>query len=424
MAVIYPAVSSHAVGLKPVAASFPNNVLVQARGAAAVAGASVTSTTKQASAAGSVLVSSAGVTTTTRQTEGYGAAAVVSVADIIGARFSSGVSGAVSASVALSTPSGGKCFRGVRVTAALPRSSKNLSATGVTTVTGVGTVTPQKFAQAVDNQVVVGYGTSINRSRSKRPVSGSRSWSALASLGSSRRCMSWVVSSRSLVAEPARASGCGREQAGRRQTDQGLIDVGSGPRFEMSVTETLTVSGLIEDTLEKLYRTGERPRVITMGTTNLADSSTVLFTVQSGDEDLLSVTDVVEFGDELVLITAKSTANVFTASWLCEHDGRQSCCLLARSSQEPTVGSQTSSSCPRAVLRPCRQPLASEHRFGREEPDDRQVLCGDAGGHDACPGGVVHAPNVGPDRISTTGRSTLVSRQPRSRLARRSAPRP
>ena len=51
-----------------------------------------------------------------------------------------------------------------------------------------------------------------------------------------------------------------------------------------------------------------------MGTTNLADSSTVLFTVQSGDEDLLAVTDVVEFGDELVLITAKSTANVFTAS--------------------------------------------------------------------------------------------------------------
>ena len=50
-----------------------------------------------------------------------------------------------------------------------------------------------------------------------------------------------------------------------------------------------------------------------MGTTNLAGSSTVLFTVQSGDEDLLSVTDVVEFGDELVLITVKSTANVFTA---------------------------------------------------------------------------------------------------------------
>lgn len=84
----------------------------------------------------------------------------------------------------------------------------------------------------------------------------------------------------------------------------------------MSVTETLTVSGLIEDTLEKLYRTGERPRVITMGTTNLADSSTVSFIVNSGDEDLLSVTDVVEFGDELVLITAKSSAStpVFTAS--------------------------------------------------------------------------------------------------------------
>ena len=162
MAVIYPAVSSHAVGLKPVAASFPNNVLVQARGAAAVAGASVTSTTKQASAAGSVLVSSAGVTTTTRQTEGYGAA-VVSVADIIGAGFSSGVSGAVSASVALSTPSKGVSATGVSaaVTAALTVPSKNLSATGVTTVTGVGTVTPPKFAPAVDNQVVVGNGTSI-----------------------------------------------------------------------------------------------------------------------------------------------------------------------------------------------------------------------------------------------------------------------
>ena len=163
MAVIYPAVSSHAVGLKPVAASFPNNVLVQARGAAAVAGAGVTSTTKQTSSAGAVLVSSAGVTTTTRQTEGYGAAAAVSVADVIGARFSSGVSGAVSASVALSTPSKGVSATGASaaVTAALTVPSKNLSATGVTTVIGVGTVTPQKFAQAVENHVLVGWATSI-----------------------------------------------------------------------------------------------------------------------------------------------------------------------------------------------------------------------------------------------------------------------
>jgi len=164
VAVIYPAVSSHAVGVKPVAASFPNNVLVQARGAAAVAGSGgVLSTTKQTSSAGAVLVPSASVTTTTKQTEGYGAAAAVSVADVIGARFSSGVSGAVSASVALSTPSKGVSATGVSaaVTAALTAPSKNLSATGVTTVIGVGTVTPQKFAQAVDNQVVVGYGTSI-----------------------------------------------------------------------------------------------------------------------------------------------------------------------------------------------------------------------------------------------------------------------
>lgn len=163
MAVIYPAVSSHAVGVKPVAASFPNNVLVQARGAAAVAGASVSSTTKQTSAAGSVLVSSAGVTTTTKQTAGYGAAAAASVADVVGARFSSGVSGAVSASVAFPTPSKGVSATGASaaVTAALTVPGKYLSATGVTTVTGVGTVTPQKFAQAVENHVLVGWATSI-----------------------------------------------------------------------------------------------------------------------------------------------------------------------------------------------------------------------------------------------------------------------
>lgn len=164
MAVIYPAVSSYAVGTKPVAASFPNNVLVQARGAAAVAGAAVIgSTTKQASATGSVLVSSAGVTTTTKQTAGFGAAAAVSVADVVGARFSSGVSGAVSAPVAFSTPSKGVSATGASaaVTAALTVPSKYLSAAGVTTVTGVGTVSPQRFAQAVDNRVVAGWATSI-----------------------------------------------------------------------------------------------------------------------------------------------------------------------------------------------------------------------------------------------------------------------
>jgi hypothetical protein len=84
----------------------------------------------------------------------------------------------------------------------------------------------------------------------------------------------------------------------------------------MSVTETLTVSSMIEDTLEKLYRTGERPRIITMGSTNLVDNAAVSFTVKSGDEDLLNVTDVVEFADELILVTGKSTAEppVFTAS--------------------------------------------------------------------------------------------------------------
>lgn len=84
----------------------------------------------------------------------------------------------------------------------------------------------------------------------------------------------------------------------------------------MSVTETLTVSSMIEDTLEKLYRTGERPRIVTMGATNLVDNAAVSFTVQSGDEDLLNVTDVVEFADELILVTGKSSATppVFTAS--------------------------------------------------------------------------------------------------------------
>lgn len=75
----------------------------------------------------------------------------------------------------------------------------------------------------------------------------------------------------------------------------------------MSVTETLTVSDLIEDTLEKLYRTGERPRVVTMqGGSVLSDSGQTQFTVAAQDQDLLNVTDVVEFGQELVLITAKS----------------------------------------------------------------------------------------------------------------------
>jgi len=84
----------------------------------------------------------------------------------------------------------------------------------------------------------------------------------------------------------------------------------------MSTTVQLTLNRLVEDTLDQLYEVTERPRVVTIGSTALATTSDTSFTVQSGDETLLNVTDLVEWERELVLITAKSAdaTPVFTCA--------------------------------------------------------------------------------------------------------------
>lgn len=82
----------------------------------------------------------------------------------------------------------------------------------------------------------------------------------------------------------------------------------------MATTTTVTLGGLIEDTLAALHQTAERPFQVTVGADALADAADTQLTVSDGDR--LQTTDVVEFGDELCLVTAKSDAStpVFTVA--------------------------------------------------------------------------------------------------------------
>lgn len=83
----------------------------------------------------------------------------------------------------------------------------------------------------------------------------------------------------------------------------------------MASTSTLSLESLIEETLSILYRINERPRQVILGSDDLSNASDTLFTLLA-DAEHVNVSDVLEFGQELILVTAKSAdaSPVFTGS--------------------------------------------------------------------------------------------------------------
>ncbi len=73
----------------------------------------------------------------------------------------------------------------------------------------------------------------------------------------------------------------------------------------MATTSTVSQGTLIEDTLEMLYRDSERPFQVTVGSNALDTASDTQLTVS--DATRVQVTDILELGSELCLITAKSS---------------------------------------------------------------------------------------------------------------------
>jgi len=73
----------------------------------------------------------------------------------------------------------------------------------------------------------------------------------------------------------------------------------------MATTTTVSQGTLIEDTLEMLYRDSERPFQVTVGSNALDTASDTQLTVS--DATRVQVTDILELGSELCLITAKSS---------------------------------------------------------------------------------------------------------------------
>ncbi len=73
----------------------------------------------------------------------------------------------------------------------------------------------------------------------------------------------------------------------------------------MASTTTVTLGGLIDDTLEVLYRSTEHPFQLTVGSDALADGTDTTLTVS--DAARLKGTDIIELADEMVLVTAKSS---------------------------------------------------------------------------------------------------------------------
>ena len=72
----------------------------------------------------------------------------------------------------------------------------------------------------------------------------------------------------------------------------------------MATTTTVTLGGLISDTLEMLYRTSERPFQVAVGSSALDSPTDTTLTVD--DASRVQTTDVLEIADELMLITGKS----------------------------------------------------------------------------------------------------------------------
>lgn len=69
------------------------------------------------------------------------------------------------------------------------------------------------------------------------------------------------------------------------------------------LTTTVALGSLIDSALYELESAGDRARPVVIGATALSATSDVDFTLASGD---LQVSDIVEFGSEIVLITARS----------------------------------------------------------------------------------------------------------------------
>jgi hypothetical protein len=73
----------------------------------------------------------------------------------------------------------------------------------------------------------------------------------------------------------------------------------------MATTTTLTLSDIIDEVLDLIYRDTERPRRVVVGSNALSSGSDTTFTV-STDADDINVGDIVEFDQERTLVTAKS----------------------------------------------------------------------------------------------------------------------
>lgn len=75
-----------------------------------------------------------------------------------------------------------------------------------------------------------------------------------------------------------------------------------------SVRTTLTMSAIIDEVLDTIYRTSERPR-ITVAAEAVTNSDTA-FDVDANSAARIAATDVVEFGRELMLVTSISNPTV------------------------------------------------------------------------------------------------------------------
>lgn len=74
------------------------------------------------------------------------------------------------------------------------------------------------------------------------------------------------------------------------------------------ITSSLLVSALVEEALGNLYRTAERPKIVTLGSADLVDAVDTSFSLATVDDwQAVNVMDTVEFGSELVYISAKTT---------------------------------------------------------------------------------------------------------------------
>lgn len=82
----------------------------------------------------------------------------------------------------------------------------------------------------------------------------------------------------------------------------------------MAKYATLTLSDLIDETLDQLYRSSERPHEVLVAAADLANASDTSFDMSAGDSATCNISDILETPNgELLLVTNKST-NTFTVN--------------------------------------------------------------------------------------------------------------